>query len=376
MAAAGFLRNIIFKFAVICIGLAVGAALAEATVRVYAHASDSWSARQLRADPFAVLVEAHGELGYRQKPNIKFRYQNGACISSNALGYRGPEVAVRKPAGTIRVVLLGGSTTHGWGVNDDETVDRYMREELRRKYPGRSFEVINLAFDGYDAYQLFERLRTDGLRFDPDFVIVNTGVNDVRNARYGNLRDRDPRTMLWISEVNRSREEQQRGGPTFWTHVKHYLYLARMPSVVRGIKQQQEVNGESVVTPHPEAMDYFERNLFRIVELLRGSSTVLLLSTEPSSLRTKYRPEDASHISYWIRDAATTQAYRDSLDRRLQHVVDAARQSGAQVARVAHPDLPPSLFLDDAHLTADGNRRLAQAFVQALEPFSSQHGAN
>jgi lysophospholipase L1-like esterase len=367
MAEAGLIRRIIFKTSLICVGLAVGVALAEATVRVYAHATDGWAARQLRADPFKVLVEAHGEWGYRQRPNIKFRYQNGACITSNSLGYRGPQVTIPKTPGTVRIVLLGGSTTHGWGVNDNETIDRYMREELARKYPQRSFEVVNLAFDGYDAYQLFERLRSDGLRFEPDFVIVNTGVNDVRNARFANLQDRDPRTMLWLSEVNRSREEQQRGGPTVWTHVKHYLYLARLPATARGVKQQGEFDEARAITPHTEAMDYFERNLFRIVELVRGTSTVLLFSSEPSSLLTKYRPNDVSGISYWIRDAATTQAYRDSLDRRLQNVVAAARASGARVAHVPYLKLDPSLFLDDAHLTAEGNRRLAQAFVDALD---------
>ena len=370
MAVAGR-RILIFKLILITIGIVFGAAFAEATSRIYANNSDSWAARQLRRDPLAILVEAHGELGYRPKPNRTLKYKNGTIANSNSLGFRGPAVSIEKQPETIRVILLGGSTTHGWGVNDGETIDRFMHAELARRYPNRSFEVINLAYDGYDSYQLFERLRTDGLRYSPDFVIINTGVNDVRNARYPNLQDRDPRTMLWLSEVNRARFEQQHGGPTLWTRMKHHVYLARVPATTRAATKLRSEK-DSVVTPYPDALDYFEKNVERMLDLVRASSTVMLFSSEPSSLLTKYKPNDVSPISYWIRDAATTQTYRDSLDGRLQGVVDKAKARGERVARIPYQKLDPSLFLDDAHLTPAGNQQLAKTFVEALDSFISR----
>ena len=51
----------------------------------------------------------------------------------------------------------------------------------------RRFEVVNLALGGYDAYQLFERMRTDGVHFAPDLLIINSGINDVRNALFAGL---------------------------------------------------------------------------------------------------------------------------------------------------------------------------------------------
>lgn len=362
-------RDFTFKIVLLILGVVFGAAFAEAATRIYANSNDGWAARQLRADPFDLRVEAHGEYGYRPKPNRTLPYQNGTIASTNELGFRGPAISVEKPAGTIRVILLGGSTTHGWGVNDDETIDHYMRAELTERFPQRRFEIINLAYDGYDAYQLFERLRTDGLKFEPDFVIVNTGVNDVRNARYANLQDRDPRTMLWLSEVNRSREEQKRGGPTLWTRVKHHVFLARIPATTRAALNQRAQQQDTAVTAHPDAMDYFERNLERMLELTRERSTVTLFSSEPSSLLTKYKPDDVSDISYWIRNAATTQEYRDSLDGRLQAVVDRAGARGDRVGRIPYQHLPPSMFLDDAHLTPEGNRHMAHVFVEALLPY-------
>lgn len=368
MAGAGSIRGALMKVALVLTSLFVSALLAEGVLRIYAHSSDSWVAHQLRADPFAVLVEAHGDLGYRQKADRTFHYENGTTATSNSMGFRGPEVAIPKAPGTVRVLLFGGSTTHGWGVDDAETIDRHMSEMLRNRHPGRTFEVINLAFDGYDAYQILERLRSDGLRLEPDFIIVNTGVNDVRNARFPDLKDRDPRTILWLSEITRSREEQRRGGPTLWTRTKHYLYLARLPATARAARSQPD-STERVIGPYPDALDYFETNLTRIIAAASKASAVVLLSTEPSSLTTRYQPDDTSPISYWIRDAATTQAYRDSLDARLHGVASRASSGGYRVARVPYLELEPGLFLDDAHLNGEGNRRMAEAFVAAIEPF-------
>lgn len=368
MSEGGTRSGALAALVLIIFGFVVAGALAEGMTRIYAHTADTVLARQLRADPLAMLVEAHGEWGYRQKANSTFRYDNGTRATSNSMNFRGPEVSRDEPAETIRVVLLGGSTTHGWGVNDDETIDHHMRSLLVSRHPELSFEVINLAFDGYDSYQLYERLKEDGLALNPDFVIVNTGVNDVRNARYADLEDADPRTMLWLSAIERSRREQESGGPSFWTGIKHYFYVARLPGAARSVFATAETT-KAEVTPQPDAMDYFTRNLRRMLELVRDRETVMLLSSEPSSLLTKYRPDDTSTISYWVGDAATTQTYRDSLRARLEGVADSASREGLRVGRVPYLELDPILFLDDAHLTTEGNRRVARAFVDAMEPY-------
>ena len=369
MPATSRWRSALAALTILVIGTLAGVALAEVTLRVYASVASTELAWRLRADPYAVLIEPHGEAGYRPRPGRSFTYDNGTTASINSLGYRGPEVATPKPAGTTRILLLGGSTTYGWGVDDEHTVDRYLREALVRRFPGGRFEVVNLAFDGYDSWQLFERLRTDGARLEPDFVIVNTGVNDVRNARFPRLVDRDPRTLLWLTETTRLREERRRGGPTAWTRAKHHLYLARLPGILR---QQAGAEPDTLRTPYPDALDYFERNLRRIVALADSADAVLVLSSDPSSLRTKYQPSDTSSRTYWIHDAETTQTYRDSLDARLRGVVAAARAGGLDVVHAPPADIPPAHFLDDTHLAPEGNRRLAEHWAQVLTPMLAQ----
>ena len=353
--------------------LAVSVLAVEIVLRVYANVADTSLAGALNLDPYTILVEPHGEAGYRPRPERVIGYDNGSVANINALGFRGPAVSLPKPDGVLRVVLLGGSTTFGWGVGDDETIDAHMRAIMADQYPERVVEVVNLGFDGYDSFQLLERFRSDGLRLDPDIVIVNSGVNDVRNAWYSDIVDGDARTLLYQATLEQLRFEAQRGGPTVWTRTKHYLYLARVPGWVRSQMLKNSVGTDAVAERpelfHWDALDYFERNLARIQEAASAIDASVLYSTPPSSLLTKYAPDDPPIRSYWLHDARSTQMYRDSLDARTRALVERMAAEGASLSYVQHEPLNPALFLDDAHLTGGGNRRVAENFVEALRPW-------
>ena len=357
-------RRVARRLALLALGLSIGALVAEAMLRGAAAASDRID--QLLEDPLAAKIEPHGTLGYRQRPLAVSHYGNGTSATANRLGFRGPEVSVQKPAGTVRVVLLGGSTSHGVGVNDNETIDAYLRTILAGELPTRRIEVVNLAFDGYDSYQDFERLRTDGLPLDPDVVIVNSGINDVRNAWIDDVYDRDPRTVLWGGILIRLREEQKRGGPTLWTRIRHYSYIARTPSMVRGLGRAERQLPPPSWTPTLAAADNFERNLARIAQMAAERPIPVVFSTPPSALGTpRFAPTDTSDRSYWLPTAAMTQAYRDELDQRMRHLIQQLQARGQQVSYVPH-HLQPSAFLDDAHLTPQGNREMAEDFARSV----------
>ena len=358
----------------VVIGFAVGGLLAEIGVRIYAATNEDFGARIRQWDPMAVLIEPHGVYGYRQRPNSTYTYGTGVAAHSNAMGFRGPEVQLTKPPGTVRVVLLGGSTTHGWGVADDETIGWYLAPLLAEQLQGSRFEVVNLAFDGYDSYQLLERLRSDGLGLDPDIIVVNSGVNDVGNARFADLDlvNPDPRTVIWAPALRRLRAEAQRGGPSLWTRIKHYSYLARVPGLIRARRARRKSFGPRRAVDSSlsrefsrTAVDYFAANIERIVQLAQDRDIATVLSTPPSSLLTLYPPHAKSMVAYWIKDAATTQAYRDSMGGELARIAATRRPSDPPVSYLS-AGLPDELFLDDAHLTPAGNEALARELAVVI----------
>jgi lysophospholipase L1-like esterase len=350
------------------IALVVGLLLAELLSRGLTYVGGEAGRRLAARDPTAVLYEPFGDFGYRQRPGLAQQYFNGTRSEWNTMGYRGPVVALAKPQGTYRIVLLGESTTEGFGVGNDETIDAHMRKVLPDSYPGVCFEVVNLALGGYDSYQIYERMRADGLRLNADLVIIHSGINDVRNSQYANLTGPpDPRTLIWENVMQRIRREA-RNGRDLWTVVQHFSYLARVPGFLRELWQQRQTFGAiGVIEPDPSALWYFETNIVRTTELALGAGADVILSTPPSALSIKYRPSDPPEKSYWIKDAGTTEEYRLRLAARMREIAGRQYAPGQSVSYVSHR-LPADEFLDDAHLTGAGNRTVAKNLARAAAP--------
>jgi hypothetical protein len=90
----------------------------------------------------------------------------GRRVSLNDRGYRGRSLALPRPRGVTRVVVLGDSIAFGLHVSDDETFSSL----LDRRDNG--IEVANLAVQGYGPGQELLVLELEGLRLEPDVVVL------------------------------------------------------------------------------------------------------------------------------------------------------------------------------------------------------------
>ena len=110
-------------------------------------------------------------LGYELTPGYRGRHE-----SVNLSGLRGAEVGP-KVEGHLRILAMGGSTTWGHKVDDDETWPFALERELRAA-TGRPIEVLNGGVSGWDIEQIVIALRQRYLdELQPDVVLVNAGWN-------------------------------------------------------------------------------------------------------------------------------------------------------------------------------------------------------
>lgn len=119
---------------------------------------------------------------FRHKPDTSTAFGK-FTITTNSLGFRGPEVSRVKPPGTYRIVVLGDSVTLGWGIDDEFTFCRRVERRLNER-GGRRFEVLNTGHLAYDSMQeaaLFER---EALDLQPDLVLLVFVTNDVVEPTY------------------------------------------------------------------------------------------------------------------------------------------------------------------------------------------------
>jgi lysophospholipase L1-like esterase len=119
-------------------------------------------------------------------PRLRFELRPGGVAHAeveyrvNALGLRGPETSVEKPAGVRRVAVLGDSIAFGYWVADQQGFARQLEALLNQAAPGTGrVEVLNFGVPGYNLEQEIEALRARAFAFSPDVVVVLFCLNDL-----------------------------------------------------------------------------------------------------------------------------------------------------------------------------------------------------
>ncbi len=118
-------------------------------------------------------------LGYELKANYR---DNNASLNfgnfpeTNSHGQRDRQRTYFKPLGIRRIILLGDSIVAGHGVwSLDETISRQLECLIPKT---ACIEVLNLGVGGYQTLAESELLRTKGVKYAPDLVILVFVEND------------------------------------------------------------------------------------------------------------------------------------------------------------------------------------------------------
>ena len=176
-----FLQKLARKLSLTALVLFLTLAVCELGARAWLHwfageqdFLDCASIAQLRArlGEFE-RFRAHRHLGFALAPD----YRKGDN-RHNALGFRGEEIAIGKPAGTVRIACCGGSTTYGEGVVHDYRLSMpYLLEQALRA-DGHQVEVINAGCPGWTTLETLINFETRLLELQPDWIVVYEGIND------------------------------------------------------------------------------------------------------------------------------------------------------------------------------------------------------
>jgi hypothetical protein len=117
------------------------------------------------AQPHAPPITQYDTLlGWTNRPGLRRpdHFGPGKHLRINALGFRGPDLALEKPPGRLRVVCSGDSFAFGSGVGDADT----WCAQLATHHP--AIEPVNMGQQGYGVDQAYLWFRRDGVPLKPD----------------------------------------------------------------------------------------------------------------------------------------------------------------------------------------------------------------
>lgn len=405
-----FTRIVIPLFVIVPVSLILGLLLAEKLVR-FAYPQLTQKQAQL------VSLKAYNKsdiLPFDLKPNnetvhIGNTHEFTYTIKTNSLGYRMDEFPIEKPEGEYRILLLGDSTTFGFGVEMNESFPEQL-EKMLAQNPGiknKKIQVINAGFaDGKspDSYYLY--LKEKGLKLNPDLVIVNLFVNN-------DVLDMDD--MVWekIDENGLPLKISLRTSyidGVYYRLKRPYQNWKLIPPVLREshlwvlfataletkspgtvIKIKQALKQEDLPTiPQDEVNlclfqekcservnqlnDKFYKVTDATIKLAKDANIPIIYGMIPANPQVKDTAGLIGEINFALATKSQIKSkylqvlpqkkWRDYLEQKSVFVIDPLPYmvNGGSIEE----SFKDYYFPQDGHATVKGNRRLAQAYYDAL----------
>lgn len=172
-------RSLLAKLALLAFALVLTGLFLEVGLRIAFHRSKDFSMEMWK---YAVRLKRpvpDPNLSFAHAPNSE-AFLMGADVKINSHGLRDYEYSLTKPPRTYRIMMLGDSTTFGWGVRLEDTAAKLLERKLNESRAAgyERFEVLNAGVGNYDTVQEVTYYETRGRAFHPDLVILVFFIND------------------------------------------------------------------------------------------------------------------------------------------------------------------------------------------------------
>jgi lysophospholipase L1-like esterase len=266
----------------------------------------------------------------------------GTTAAINSYKLRGPQWSPDKPNGTRRILALGDSSIFGWEVKDDEVFTAVLDKEL-----GPKVQAINGAMPGYSTEQSLLVLKTKGLMFKPDLVIISNMWSDCMISTFADK-------PLLARYKARESSFRRRLHKAAWSSALLQLVgqtVSRTLGSEPALQPRSSFTGPSQMWRVPLA-DY-EQNIDTMVRLSRERGAQVLFL--------------ALVGRYFSAPGSGPAIYRKALIR-------AAHRAKAPLVDVStlfqlSGKSKEELFFDGLHPSASGHKIIAQGIIAAIKPW-------
>ena len=359
------MRRVALRSAIVLAITAALLAAAEGGARLWLRlATGAWprtAASRVRAQQDEALRL------YRRHPFLNTAPREGARVHAfgkqagfNALGYRSPERPLARPAGVLRVLCAGGSTTFDLlAANDESTWPWRLEAALRRRQP--RLEVWNAGFPGWTSLESLISFALRDADLEPGLVVLYQGDNDLQPGGYRPF-DRQyehGHAELALRALGFARP------PLPWR--SRSVLLERLDAAwARPGDPWASLDPSEPRHPllAPEAIAAFDRNVRSLAGIARAHGARLALVTQTIRIRRMQRADDLKYLAQWL-PGLLSEAAPGELERLNQTLRAMAGDEDVQVldaaARLGWQD---DDFADPLHFSDRGSRRFA-AFLAA-----------
>ena len=166
------IKSILKKLALLSAGILIACLAGEFTLRLFGF-------HGVRIGRTGPVVKVDDEiLDYRLRPDMDWVNDYGIPVHINSKGWRDHEYDFVKGEGVFRILMLGDSVLNGHGVRIEDVYAKHLERRLNGSAGNVRFEVVMLSIGALSSIQEAHLLEVEGLKYDPDLVMVGYVLND------------------------------------------------------------------------------------------------------------------------------------------------------------------------------------------------------
>ena len=313
---------------------------------------------------FGEKILSHQEpmLGFGLKKQLN-ENMGGWTVTTNLHGFRDGEFTFAKPANEFRIIIVGGSTVFGWGVNEADTIPALLRDKLKSQTT-KKIRVINAGIPWYASWHEAGLVFFKIIEMNPDWIISLDGLNDTAQGIAPNWEPvsrgfLDPPTRLAFQRLHS--ETSQR------SFLAELLTISQTYTYFSSKIQSREAMNKGVY--HPELWDQYVSLKEQIQSMTAAKGIRFTTFFQPVIVTGKILTEDE------IRNNETNMrlsAFADSFRKTyLAGEEKALRSSKLRVFSLKDifKNVRETIYVDGQHYNRRGNEIMAsEIFKREILP--------
>ncbi len=303
---------------------------------------------------FGEKILSHQEpmLGFGLKKGLS-EDMGGWNVKTNLLGLRDSELTFQKPANEIRIVIIGGSTVFGWGVNEQETIPALLQNKIKVNSK-KTVRVINAGIPWYASWHEAALVFFKITEMNPDWIISVDALNDTAQGIVPNWEPvsrgfLDPPTKVAFQRLHSNREQHSFISEILSISQTYTYFIAKL----------QARKGIAKGVYHPELWDQYISLKEKIQALASAKNTRFTTFFQPVIVTGKNLTEKE------IQNNETNMRLPEFAEVfRKTYLEGEGRALSAKNFRVislkdVFKEIKETIYIDGQHYNAKGNEILA-----------------
>ena len=283
-------------------------------------------------------------------------------VTINNLGFRGEDI-LAKNSSTYRIVSVGGSTTFGTGVLDNETYPYYL-EKYFHENDLKNIEVINAGLGGIWSFQEVQLISYKIKELKPDLIIVYDGWNDVIASQLEEEIESNDNELIKIKE-----DRFIYTGNELSHFLKNFHLLKTINRIITYENDLLQYQNRTISTydysdSEQKSIEWYQRWSKTCNELKEETKIIVILQPMAGSGTKKLTPTESISATRYDNKNILIQ-----FDKYFEKMEDLETHCESTYDfRKIFDNETSKIFIDNGHVNAKGNEIIAEKIYQKILP--------